>query len=88
MGTGGIGLGIGAQSFQVVFLFEKDETFANFIDGKWDAGAAASAAAGTDGANAATTFTNGIAIYQMTEKGLIANADISGTKYWVNKKLN
>ena len=27
---------------------------------------------------------NGIAVFQLTDKGLIANADISGTKYWKN----
>ena len=28
------------------------------------------------------------AIDQMTEKGLMANADVAGTKYWKNDKLN
>jgi hypothetical protein len=29
-----------------------------------------------------------MAIYQITDKGLMALADIAGTKYWKNKKLN
>jgi hypothetical protein len=29
-----------------------------------------------------------MAIYQITEKGLMAHADIAGTKYWKNDKLN
>ena len=34
------------------------------------------------------SFHNGLAVFQMTESGLVASADISGTKYWKNKKLN
>ncbi len=31
---------------------------------------------------------NGLAVYQITDKGLMLQADISGTKNWKNKKLN
>jgi hypothetical protein len=31
---------------------------------------------------------NGVAYYQLTDKGLMASADISGTKYWKNDDLN
>ncbi len=88
MGTGGIGLGIGAQAYQVVFFFQDEKTFHNFVEKGWKADASAQAAAGTDGANATTGFVNGVAVWQVTEKGLMASADISGTKYWKNKKLN
>ena len=62
MGTAGVGLGLGVNKYQVIFLFQDSQTFDNFV--------------------------NGMAIYQMTEKGLMANADIAGTKYWKNDKLN
>jgi len=88
MGTAGIGIGIGGQSYQVVFLFQDEKTFNNFVEKGWKADASAQAAAGEDGANATTGFVNGIAVWQLTEKGLMASADISGTKYWKNKKLN
>jgi len=42
----------------------------------------------TEKAKAKELFVNGLAIYQLTEKGLMLNADIAGTKYWKNKKLN
>jgi hypothetical protein len=29
-----------------------------------------------------------VAIFQLTHKGLMAQADVSGTKYWKHKKLN
>ena len=50
--------------------------------------AAADAAAGTAGATGETNFSEGLAIFQLTEKGLMASADIAGTRYWKNKKLN
>ncbi len=88
MGSVGVGLGIGAQTYQVIFLFQDEQTFRNFVDKGWQADASAQAAAGTAGVGAQTGFVNGIAIYQLTDKGLMASADITGTKYWKNKKLN
>jgi lipid-binding SYLF domain-containing protein len=88
VGTVGVGLGLGVQKYQVVFLFQDEKTFRNFVDKGWQADATAQAAAGTAGVGGQTGFVNGIAIYQLTDKGLMASADIAGTKYWKNKKLN
>ena len=88
MGTVGIGLGLGGQSYQVVFLFETKESLGGFVDKGWQADAAATAAAGKEGVNAESTFKNGVAVFQMTEAGLMAAADVSGTKYWKNDELN
>jgi len=88
MGTAGVGFGLGGQKYQVVFLFQNKATFDSFVNKGWSADAGAKAAAGKSGANAKTTFHNGIAIYQFTDAGLMAAADIAGTKYWKNDKLN
>jgi len=88
MGTAGIGLGLGGQKYQVVFLFETDKALKSFVESGWEAGGSAQASAGDKGANAGATFNNGIAIYQLTDKGLMASADINGTKYWKNDDLN
>ena len=88
MGTVGVGFGLGANKYQIVFLFQDSQTFDNFVNKGWQADAGATASAGKHAAEAKTDFTNGLAIYQMTEKGLMANADIAGTKYWKNDKLN
>jgi lipid-binding SYLF domain-containing protein len=88
MGTAGVGLGLGGQKYQVVFLFENEKAFRSFVDKGWEADASAQAAAGSKGADAASTFKNGVAYYQLTDKGLMASADISGTKYWKNDDLN
>jgi lipid-binding SYLF domain-containing protein len=88
MGTGGVGFGIGVNKYQVVFLFENENILKNFIESGWQADAGATASAGKHAADAKTNFVNGLAIYQLTEKGLMLNADIAGTKYWLNDNLN
>jgi lipid-binding SYLF domain-containing protein len=88
MGTVGIGLGLGGKKYQLVFLFQDEQTFSNFVEKGWQADAQASAVAGNEGANVQTDFVNGLAVYQVTDTGLMASADIAGTKYWKNKKLN
>ena len=88
MGTVGVGFGLGAKKYQVLFLFQDEQTFKNFVDKGWQADASASAQAGGEGAGAVTGFVNGIAVYQISDKGLMAAADIAGTKYEKNDKLN
>jgi lipid-binding SYLF domain-containing protein len=88
MGTAGIGLGLGGQTYKVVLLFQDKGTFVNFVENGWQADAGLTAAAGTEGVNPSVGFVNGLAIFKMTDTGLMANADIAGTKYWKNKKLN
>ena len=88
MGTAGIGIGLGVNTYQVVFLFQDSRSYKNFVEKGWQAEATASAVAGETGAEAKTDFSNGMAIYQITDMGLMAHADVAGTKYWKNKKLN
>lgn len=88
MGTVGVSIGIGAKKYQVVFLFENAQTFTQFVEKGWQADATASAVAGTAGAEGQAGFSNGMASYVLTDKGLMAAADLSGTKYFKNKKLN
>ena len=85
MGTGGLNFGAGGQLYQLVFLFEDEKSFEDFVNEGWEAGASANAVAGTLGANAGTSFINGIAVYQLTEAGLMLQLDISGTKYWQSR---
>ena len=88
MGTAGIGLGLGGQKYQVLFLFENDAALKNFVDKGWQAGGSAQATAGDKGANAGAAFKDGVAFFQITDKGLMASADVAGTKYWKDKDLN
>jgi lipid-binding SYLF domain-containing protein len=88
MGSGGVGVGLGGQSYQIVLFFEDLDRFEKFVNKGWQADVSANAAAGTSGKNLPATFSDGLAVFQLTNKGLVAQADISGTKYWKNKKLN
>jgi lipid-binding SYLF domain-containing protein len=88
MGSVGVGLGLGGRKYRVVFLFEDQKTFDRFVDKGWQADTSASAAAGTESAGVSSTFSDGVAIFQLTDKGLMAQAEIAGTKYWKSEKLN
>jgi lipid-binding SYLF domain-containing protein len=88
MGTGGIGLGIGAQRYSIVVLFETDAHFNRFVQGGWDSSATAEAAAGQEGVAVRSSFVDGVRLYQMTDKGLMAHADVSGTRFWAIEDLN
>jgi lipid-binding SYLF domain-containing protein len=83
MGTGGIGLGIGAQRYDLIALFENEAHLNKFVTGGWDSSATAEAAAGKEGAAVRSSFIDGVAFYQLTEKGLMAHADVTGTRFWL-----
>jgi lipid-binding SYLF domain-containing protein len=87
MGTGGVGLGIGGQRYGLVILFETADRLDKFLAGGWDSSATAEAVAGQEGVAVRSSFIDGVAIYQISEKGLMAHADVSGTKFWVNDEL-
>ena len=88
MGTGGVGLGVGAKRYDMVILFETKERLDNFIKGGWDSEAAAKAVAGKDAAGVESGFVDGEVIYTLGDKGLMASADVSGTKFWLDEDLN
>jgi lipid-binding SYLF domain-containing protein len=88
MGAGGIGLGAGIENYKLVILFEDEATFEKFTDGEWSAGVSAQAAAGRDGAAAVGRFENGVAVYHLTDKGVIAQVDVTGVKFWPSDRLN
>ena len=88
MSSAGVGFGLGGQRYHVVFFFETQEAFDRFVEKGWQADASAQAAAGKDGANARSSFHDGIAVFQLTKKGLLASADVTGTKYWKDDELN
>ena len=88
MGAGGVGLGAGLENYKLIILFENEDVYKRFVDGAWSAGASAQAAAGRDGAAAVGKFNNGVAVYHITDKGLIAQADVTGVKFWPSDRLN
>jgi lipid-binding SYLF domain-containing protein len=91
MGEAGIGLGLGAKDFRVVFVFHNTDTMNRFIEHGWAFGAQADAAAKASekgGAVGGEVTVDNITIYQLTETGLALQATIKGTKYWQDGSLN
>ena len=88
----GIGVGMGLKDFRGIFVFENKAVFDHFVNKGWSAEGQADAAAKWDkkgGAIAlATEIAPGIHLYQITKKGLAAQATIQGTKFWKDEELN
>jgi len=92
MGEGELGIGLGAKDFRAVFVFSDTDTMKKFVYSGWHFGAEADAALKADdqggAATAAGDVHSGIRVYQFTQSGAIASANIQGTKYWRDSKLN
>ncbi|MDO9527736.1 MAG: hypothetical protein Q7J27_01090 [Syntrophales bacterium] len=91
MGEVGIGVGLGAKDFRVVFVFHSADTMNRFIKHGWAFGAQADAAAKASDKGAAVggeATVDNITIYQLTETGLALQATVKGTKYWKDDSLN
>ncbi len=88
MGSAGFGLAFGGKKYEVVFLFQTKAAFDAFVDKGWQAQGSASGTAGTAQGGAQTAFVNGMAIYQIGSAGLMANVDLTGSKYFKSKDLN
>jgi lipid-binding SYLF domain-containing protein len=88
MGAASVGFTFGAAKFDMVFLFQTKDRLNDFVSGGWDSAAAAKAAAGRESANVASGFFDGQIVYTLSNKGLMASADISGTKFWADEDLN
>jgi lipid-binding SYLF domain-containing protein len=88
MGSVGFGLAFGGKKYDVVFLFQTKAAFDAFVDKGWQAQGSASGTAGKAQGGAQTGFANGMAIYQISSTGLMANVDLTGSKYFKSKDLN
>ena len=87
------GLGLGAQKFRIVFIFENQDAFNSFVTSGWELGANALAAAKDDqgaggGGAGAVTFSDGVAMYQLSDTGAIVGVSITGAKYYKDDDLN
>lgn len=88
MGSVGFGLAFGGKKYDVIFLFQTKAAFDDFVNNGWQAQGSASGTAGTAQGGAQTAFINGRAIYQISSAGLMANVDLTGSKYFKSKDLN
>ena len=86
------GLGLGANKFRLVFVFDTPEVFNTFVTSGWQFGANVMAAAksrtGGGAFSGAVSVSPGVHLYQLTEKGLIVGVSITGAKYYKDDELN
>jgi lipid-binding SYLF domain-containing protein len=86
------GLGVGVDKFRVIFLFENKQAFDGFVNSGWEFGGQTTAAAKTGdkgGAmGGAVSVSDGVWMYQLTDKGLAADISATGTKYYKDNDLN
>jgi lipid-binding SYLF domain-containing protein len=86
------GLGVGVKKFRVVFVFENEKAFNSFVDSGWQFGGQSTVAAkaGNKGADfaGAVSVSDGVWMYQLTDKGLAAEITVKSSKYYKDDDLN
>ena len=76
-----VGAQIGGQSFAEVIFFADKSTFDDFKKGDWQLGAQASAVLVKQGASKDATYNNGVAVFTMPNRGLMAKASVGGQTF-------
>jgi len=87
------GLGMGVKKFRVIFVFDTEKAFNGFVNSGWEFGGQTSAAAKTSpekggSMEGVASVSDGVWMYQMTDKGLALELTGKGTKYSKNDDLN
>jgi lipid-binding SYLF domain-containing protein len=92
MVSAGAGLGVGVKNYNVIFVFETDKAYSNFLNSGWSGSAQADAAAkaGDKGGaySGAEEVAPGVWVYQITKNGLALQLTLQGTKYYKDDDLN
>jgi lipid-binding SYLF domain-containing protein len=76
-----IGAQIGGQSFAEVIFFETPAALNDFKAGKFEMSADVSAVAAAEGASKAAKYKQGVAVFTLPKKGLMAQAAVGGQKF-------
>ena len=86
------GLGVGVKKFSTIFVFETADALNKFINSGWEFGGQSTAAAksgdGGGSLQGAVSVSEGVWMYQMTDKGLALELTGKGTKYSKDDDLN
>ncbi len=88
MATAGAGLGAGLQFFQLFIFFEDKASLDGFVNEGWEGNAAATGVFGKNSLEKNARFVEGMAVIQVNQKGIMADANLTGTRYWKSKTLN
>ena len=86
------GLGFGVKKFTLVFVFDTEKAFDKFIESGWEFGGQSTAAAktGSKGGSmaGAISVSDGVWVYQLTDKGLALELTVKGSKFYKDDDLN
>ena len=86
------GLGFGAKTFDLVWVFRTPAAYTDFVTRGIEIGGQATLAAQVDkaggGLTGAVQVSDGVWVYQLTESGLAAELTVSGTRYYPDKALD
>ena len=86
------GLGFGVKKFRLVWVFETQGAYDEFVNKGYEFGGQATLAAQAGGQGAgyagAMSVSPGVWVYQITDDGLAAELTVKGTKYYRDKDLN
>jgi len=92
MVSAGAGIGLGVKDYRVIFVFESEKAFKEFLDSGWSGSAQADAAAKAGDKGSAESGALEVApdvwVYQITKNGLALQATLQGTKYYKDDDLN
>ena len=76
-----IGIQAGGQSLCEVIFFETKEALNEFKEGKFEFSAEASAVVLEEGASANANYNDGVVVFAMPKKGLMADLSVGGQKF-------
>jgi lipid-binding SYLF domain-containing protein len=76
-----IGFQLGGQKYREIIFFQYKAALDNFTSGKFKFGAQASAVAATAGASADADYSDNVAVFTLTIRGLMYEATIGGQKF-------
>jgi lipid-binding SYLF domain-containing protein len=86
------GLGMGVKKFRVIFLFDNPKAFNDFVNSGWQFGGQTTAAAKNgdkgEAMAGAISVSDGVWMYQLTDKGLALEITAKSTKYYKDDDLN
>ncbi len=76
-----IGAQLGGQTFSEVIFFETKDTLDRFKQDKFEWSAGVSAVAAGEGASKDAKYMQGVAVFTLAKKGLMAEASVGGQKF-------
>ncbi len=86
------GLGVNVSESRLVWVFDTQAAFDNFVENGWELGGSATAAAMVNNqgiaGEGALSIAPGVWLFQMTDTGLALELSVKGTKYYKDDGLN